>query len=80
MRISEALGLRNADVDLKRGMLTIRRTKFAKSRQVPMQPSTVQALRRYRSVRDLSGVSAQMEAPFFVATRGRRRGLPLSDL
>lgn len=79
MRISEALALRNADVDLKRGMLTIHRTKFAKSRQVPMQPSTVQALRRYRSMRDLSGVSAQMEAPFFVATRGRLRGLPLSD-
>ena len=79
MRISEALALRNADVDLKCGMLTIRRTKFAKSRQVPMQLSTVQALRCYRSMRDLSGVSAQVDAPFFVGTRGRWHGLPQSD-
>ena len=79
LRISEALALRNVDVDLKCGMLTIHRTKFAKSRQVPMQPSTVQALRRYRCMRDLSGESAQEDAPFFVGTRGRWRGLPLGD-
>ena len=40
LRISEALSLRNVDVDLKRGMLTIHQTKFGKSRQVPMHPST----------------------------------------
>lgn len=78
LRISEALALRNADVDLKCGMLTIRRTKFAKSRQVPMRQSTVEALRRYRWMRELSGESAQEDAPFFVGTRGRWRGLPLS--
>lgn len=78
MRISEALSLRNEDVDLKYGMLTIHQTKFGKSRQVPMHPSTVDALRRYRWMRDLSGESAQNDAPFFVGTRGRRRGLPLS--
>ena len=54
LRVSEALALRKADVDLKSGMLTIRRTKFAKSRQVPMHPSTVAALRRYRRLRDLA--------------------------
>ncbi len=79
LRISEALALRNADVDLKRGMLTVRQTKFAKSRQVPVHPSTVEALRRYRRMRDLSGQSAQEDAPFFVGTRGRRRGLPLHE-
>ena len=30
LRVSEAIHLRDADVDLKRGMLTIRQTKFAK--------------------------------------------------
>ncbi|MEW9586671.1 hypothetical protein [Paraburkholderia sp. DGU8] len=30
LRISEAIHLRDADVDLKRGMLTVRQTKFAK--------------------------------------------------
>jgi integrase len=58
-------------------MLTVHQTKFAKSRQVPMHLSTVQALRRYRWMRDLSGESAQEDAPFFVGTRGRWRGLPL---
>lgn len=79
MRISEALALTNADVDLKRGMLTIHLAKFGKSRQVPLHPSTVEALRHYRWMCDLAGVSAQDEAPFFVGTRGRRRGMPLGD-
>jgi integrase len=79
LRISEALALRNADVDLKHGMLTVLETKFTKSRQVPMHRSAVEALRRYRSMRDLLSESAQEEAPFFIGTRGRRRGLPLSD-
>jgi integrase len=78
MRISEALSLHNEDVDLKYGMLTIHQTKFGKSRQVPMHLSTVEALRRYRWMRDLAGESAQDAAAFFIGTRGRRRGLPLS--
>lgn len=78
LRVSEALALRNIHVDLKRRMLTVHQTKFGKSRQVPMHPSTVEALRRYRWMRDLSGESAMEDAPFFVGTRGRRRGLPLS--
>jgi integrase len=79
LRISEALALRNEDVDLKRGMITIHQTKFGKSRQVPMHPSTVQALQHYRWMRDRSGVSAQDDAPFFFGTRGRRHGLPLGE-
>jgi integrase len=79
LRISEARTLRNADVDLKGGMLTIHQTKFGKSRQVPMHPSTVEALRRYRWMRDLTGALAQDDAPFFVSLRGQRRGRPLSD-
>ena len=79
LRISEALALRNEDVDLARGMLTIHQTKFAKSRQVPLHHSTIHSLRRYRSARDLSGESTQAHAPFFIGTRGRRRGLPLGE-
>ena len=55
LRIGEALSLRNVDVDVKAGMLSIHQTKFGKSRQVPMHPSTVDALRRYRWMRDLAG-------------------------
>lgn len=79
LRIGEALSLRNLDVDLKAGMLSIHQTKFGKSRQVPMHPSTVDALRRYRRTRDLAGESAAEDAPFFIGTRGRLRGLPLGD-
>ena len=79
MRISEALALTNADADIKRGMLTIHLAKFGKSRQVPLHPSTVEALRHYRWMCDLAGVSAQDDAPFFVGTRGRRRGMSLGE-
>ena len=79
LRIGEALALSNEDVDLRLGMLTIRKAKFGKSRQIPMHSSTVEALRRYRSVRDLAGESAAPEAAFFIGTRGRRHGLPLGD-
>jgi integrase len=77
VRVSEAVRLRNSDVDLKQGMLTIRRTKFAKSRQVPLHPSATEALRRYRRVRDPL-VEVTDDAPFFVGWRGRRRGQMLS--
>ena len=77
LRVSEAVHLQDADVDLKSGMMTIRRTKFAKSRQVPVHPSTTDALRRYRSLRN-HHVEITNELPFFVSTRGRRRGYGLS--
>jgi len=77
LRISEAVHLMDADVDLKSGLLTVRQTKFAKSRQVPLHPSAVKALRRYRGLRNLS-IAATEETPFFVSTRGRRRGCALN--
>lgn len=79
LRIGEALSLRNLDVDLNAGMLRIHQTKFGKSRQVPMHPSTVDALRRYRRKRDLAGEPAAEDGAFFIGTRGRQRGLPLGD-
>ena len=79
LRIGEALSLRNVDVDFKAGRLSIHQTKFGKLRQVPMHPSTVDALRRYRWMRDLAGEPAAEDAAFFIGTRGRRRGLPLGD-
>lgn len=77
LRISEAVHLLDTDVDLKLGMLSVRQTKFAKSRQVPLHPSTVEALRRYRGRRDLQ-IAVTQETPFFISTRGRRRGCALS--
>jgi integrase len=77
LRVSEAVRLHDSDVDLKNGILTVRRTKFAKSRQVPMHPSTTQALRRYRRLRD-SEIEVTEDQPLFVGWRGRRRGQMLS--
>lgn len=78
VRISEALDLLDTDVDLKFAMLTIRQTKFAKSRQLPLHPSTVDALERYRRLRTMQ-VRTTPETPFFVGTRGRLLGQPLGD-
>lgn len=73
LRLSEAVHLLDLDVDLKHGMLTVRLTKFAKSRQLPLHPSTVEALRRYRQLRGRY-VVATPETPFFVASRGKLLG------
>lgn len=78
LRVSEAIHLRDADVDLKRGMLTIRQTKFAKSRQLPMHPSTLEALACYQRKR-VQQVPSTPDTPFLVSSRGRRLGLPLGD-
>jgi integrase len=52
LRISEALGLNRDDVDLRQGVLTIRSTKFNKTRLVPVHPTTREALRQYARRRD----------------------------
>ncbi len=78
LRISEALALRDADVDLKSGALTILRSKFGKSRLVPLHPSAVDALARYRAQRGRC-IRTTAQTPFFVTTRGRLMGQPVSD-
>ena len=78
LRISEALALLDADVDLKFATLTIRRTKFAKSRQLPLHMTTVAALQRYRHLRT-GYLRTTAETPFFVGSRGQRLGLPLDE-
>jgi len=72
LRISEAVALdESADVDLERGVLTIRRTKFGKSRLVPLHPSTTRALRRYLLVRNRVHPTRTTSA-LFVGEGGRR--------
>lgn len=52
LRISEALKLTCANVDLDRGVLRIEKTKFKKSRFVPLHPTATRALRRYAKARN----------------------------
>jgi integrase len=71
LRISEAIALDDQDVDLAEGVLTIRRTKFGKSRLVPLHPSTVRALRRYQRTRDRIR-PRRPSAALLVGEQGRR--------
>jgi integrase len=52
LRLSEARRLDRRDVDLSKGLLTVREGKFRKSRLVPLHPTAVQALTRYAAERD----------------------------
>jgi integrase len=78
LRVSEAIHLRDADVDLKQGMLTIRQTKFAKSRQLPIHPSTIAALARYRQQRARQ-LATSADLPFLINIRGKRLGQPICE-
>lgn len=52
LRISEALSLRLEDVDVQEGVVTVHRTKFGKSRLVPVHTSTQKILAQYALRRD----------------------------
>ncbi len=71
MRVSEALSLDRKDVDLEAAILTLRRTKFGKTRLVPVHPSTRDALRAYGHERDQI-VRVSFTAGFFVSELGTR--------
>lgn len=74
LRISEALSLRMADVDVAESVLLIRETKFYKSRHVPMGTSLTQAMVNYVAARRTAGHTNDPDAPFFVG----RKGAPLA--
>jgi integrase len=71
MRLSEAIGLQRDDVDLEAGLLTVRLTKFGKSRLVPLHPTTRAALRSYADRRG-AHLGSRCSTYFFVAERGGR--------
>jgi len=71
LRSGEALRLDRRDVDLTRGVLEIRKTKFRKDRLVPVHATTLSALQNYAFERDL--VFPRLKTPaYFVSTRGVR--------
>ncbi|MCL5961603.1 MAG: tyrosine-type recombinase/integrase [Chloroflexi bacterium] len=69
LRISEALTLRLADVDLETDLLWVRESKFHKSRVLPMSPSVSKALWRYQEERTKRALPSDPDAPFFVNER-----------
>jgi len=52
LRISEALALDDADIQRTEALLTIRRSKFGKSRLIPLHASTIERLAVYARTRD----------------------------
>lgn len=73
LRIGEALGLSDGDIDWSAGILRIHQAKNGHARLVPVQQSTMEALRRYRSLRNKAGGFAVMPR-FFVTFRGKPMG------
>lgn len=71
LRPGEALMLDTKDVDLDRGLLSIRQTKFGKSRVVPIEASTRAALKQYVERRDTLCVRPQSPT-FLLSEQGRR--------
>jgi integrase/recombinase XerD len=71
MRVSEACGLDRDHVDLDTGTLVLADTKFGKSRQVFLHPSSVTALRDYEQRRNRH-CPAPRTPGFLVSTRGTR--------
>lgn len=71
MRVNEVVSLDRRDVDLDLGILHIRRTKFRKSRYVPVHATTVTALKEYAEIRDRL-FPAPSTLAFFISERGRQ--------
>ncbi len=72
LRIGEVTNLNLQDIDLDEGVLTVRQSKFKKSRLVPLHPSTVQVLRGYLKQRLRGSAETGPAAPFFINRRRRR--------
>jgi integrase/recombinase XerD len=75
LRVGEAIGLDRVDISLGEGLLTVRESKSGQSRQIPIHPTTVTALRHYLKRRAaLSPIPA--EPSLFVHPSGNRITYP----
>jgi integrase len=71
LRVSEVIRLDRRDVDLRTGVLSVLRTKFAKDRLVPVHASTLEVLQRYAVRRDAH--FGAVDCPAFFLNLCRRR-------
>jgi integrase/recombinase XerD len=70
MRVGEAIGLVRDDLDWSHRRLIIREGKFGASRELPLHPSTLDALEMYAQLRDQCW--PQPRSPFFISLAGTR--------
>jgi integrase len=71
LRITEAIRLRRADLDLEKGVLQIVESKFRKSRLVVIHPTTSIQLHAYAHFRDQYHYPARDPDAFFLSERGK---------
>jgi len=71
MRIGEAIRLDRSDIDHEHELLVVRDTKFGKSRELALHPSTTIALRRYLRRQDRP-VPIEPTAALFTSATGTR--------
>ena len=71
LRISEALHLNLADVDLNERVLQVRETKFYKTRLVPIGTDLTEVLREY-ALQRFKRPPLDSDAPFLLTRRGQR--------
>jgi integrase len=71
MRVGEVIALDRADIDWAEGVLVVRNSKFGKSREIPLHPTTVAALAGYARFRERQLPRPESPA-FFVSMKGTR--------
>jgi site-specific recombinase XerD len=79
LRLSEALNLKLADVNLPDRLLTIRESKFYKTRLVPIGPRLTAVLSAYAKKRYQLACSLSPDSLFFVARDGGRLTLQMME-
>ena len=72
LRIGEALALDRADVDLDEAIITVRETKFFKTRLVPIGRDLLGVLRGYRCRHERRHPPHGDQTPFFCFRNGKR--------
>lgn len=72
LRLGEARNLKLPDVDLKAAVLTIRGTKFGKTRLVPLHASTCKVLADYIAKRQCHWAGRAVSSYLFVSSAGNR--------
>jgi integrase/recombinase XerD len=73
LRIQEVVNLNVGDVDLKCGTIEIRKSKFFKSRRLPLPPSVINALQHYLQERRKAGAPTADDEGLFWHTHGAKR-------
>ncbi len=71
MRRGEIIRLDREDINWEHGLLVVHKTKFGKSRELPLHETTVDALEAYARIRDQS-VPFPKSSSFFVSLAGTR--------